>query len=368
MAMRKKFSVSENYSSSGYFSVFRSSEWLKMREDMKNRDKKSTTGVCRKWALIICLILFGSAILIAICKVLYNETYVWQSTELVKYLVPSKRGTCFEVPKIEVQSVNKIGLLYVFDDEDGSWSSELMERVMNNRRKYCDLHGYSLLNGNKYIDHSRPVAWSKLLAIKSYLCDYEYIIYMDMDAVIMNFDRKIQDFIALDQQIRSTLDPPRSGSDIIMTEDWRGPNTGVWIAKNTSFTKWFLQSAWTLGAQFAIKNQPTILSRGKPRLPFEYEQRVFHYFLGTKAWRDRQLPYYLPNPGAGYPYTTEDIRSHFGYLPQCTFNSYSLHPLALRGDRETSHYVPGDFLVHLAGKKRQTRTDLLQHYLSLAGQ
>jgi hypothetical protein len=34
-------------------------------------------------------------------------------------------------------------------------------------------------------------------------------------------------------------------------------------------------------------------------------------------------------------------------------NSYVMHPLELRGEREESHFTEGDFVAHMAGKKGQ---------------
>ena len=90
--------------------------------------------------------------------------------------------------------------------------------------------------------------------------------------------------------------------------------------------------------------------------PFEYEQRAFHFMLNTNAWKDRGLAAY---EGKG----SEDIASHFKFLPQCAMNSYSLHPFYWKGEREVSQYVPGDFLVHFAGKKGKAKTNLLEYYL-----
>jgi len=53
------------------------------------------------------------------------------------------------------------------------------------------------------------------------------------------------------------------------------------------------------------------------------------------------------------------------FFPQCAFNAYSLHPWDYRGDREQAQYVPGDFLVHFAGKKGMKKVHLMQHYLAV---
>lgn len=94
--------------------------------------------------------------------------------------------------------------------------------------------------------------------------------------------------------------------------------------------------------------------------PFEYEQRALHYLLQTKAWRKRKLPV--------YPGDSKSISSHIHLLPQCSFNSYALHPFDLRGQRNEIHYVDGDFLIHFAGVKGQKKINLMNHYLQLSRQ
>jgi hypothetical protein len=200
-----------------------------------------------------------------------------------------------------------------------------------------------------------------------------------MDAVIMNMDIKVEDFIT----ISNDMSPQISDQDFIMTGDWNGPNTGIWIAKVSPFTSWFFQLAWDVGSDFATQE----ISREGIAYPFEYEQRVFHYLLNTQIWQDRRLPPYRAGPisaVAAEPvgqskqpvavgkvdrlYTSEQIRTHFAFLPQCSFNSYSIHPFFLKGNqnKEKSQYIQGDFLIHFAGKKGSVKTNIIKHYLALA--
>jgi hypothetical protein len=188
----------------------------------------------------------------------------------------------------------------------GDWPPALMSRVMKNKETYCQKHGYHFVNGNKYVDNSRPPAWSKLIAVKEVLRNYDYLMYIDMDAIIMDMSRPIEYFIAAG-----------SDKDVIMTEDWGGPNTGVFICRNSSWTSSFFTEAW---------NQKQLVQPTTPdgkRYPFEYEQRAIHYLLDTEKWRSRDLP--------KYPGDIENNRNHVAYLPQCAFNAYSLHPFDSRG-------------------------------------
>lgn len=276
----------------------------------------------------------------------YIETYLWQSTTFADWLRPVKRDSCpLPAPITETKGLRgrpKIGLLMVWA-VDGNWPDALMERVVKNREAYCKKHGYTLLHGNEMIDPDRPVAWTKLTAAEYHLSHtFDYVMYMDMDIVIMNMERKIEELIA-----------SSNGGDLIVTEDWSGLNSGVWIANNTPWTRKFLRLA------FDQKQLDVPYGANGGKHPFEYEQRAFHYLMDTEVWRNRGLP----------RYKSEEVvenRKHVKILPQCAMNSFSMHPLEYRGSREVSHYVPGDFLIHFAGKKGKLKVDILNHYLDLS--
>lgn len=284
-----------------------------------------------------------------------NEiSYVWQSTVLGNFLRPIHRSQCSVLRNNNskvADSLNKklrIGLLLLYDDKSGdkAWNSDLMNQVLSNRREYCSKFDYDIIIGNEYIDSSRPAAWSKLIAMTNTLKKgtYDYVFYIDMDIVIMNMNQSIEEYIEVANLINRN-------TDLIMTNDWNGPNTGVWIARNTEWTVWFLQEAWS--QDHLVQKRA---SNGVPH-PFEYEQRAFHFLLNTKKWSSRNLPRYRGN--------STELARHITLLPQCAFNSYSLHPLDFRGSRDESQYIEGDFLIHFAGKKGQIKINLMRHYLQL---
>lgn len=314
----------------------------------------SNTNIPARIFLIICFILFGFVITVYLAGLmlwyLHTVTYVWQSTTLANELYPITRTMCL-VDNKQIDSVtphvspgNKIGVLFLFDDRDGTWNAPLMSRMLQNRQAYCKKYGYIAINANNLIDKSRPPAWSKLLAIEKHLSTgkYDYILYMDMDVVIMNFSISLETFV----------EASRPEADLIMTEDWGGLNTGIWFARNSSWTKWFLLKAWD---QRQLMNKYS--KDGIPH-PFEYEQRAVHFLSQSRVWKERKLPKYDGN--------ASEIARHIHVLPQCAFNSYSMHPLAWKGSRQVSQYVTGDFLIHFAGKKGQIKANLMDHYLSIA--
>lgn len=180
-----------------------------------------------------------------------------------------------------------IALLYLYDgsssggngnDGGESWSEPLMLRVIRNRKEYCLRHGYILINANHLLDKSRPAAWSKLKAvdhllykrstrriemnsqnkllndsnkisvsnsenrinaadisignstdrISDDLYSYDYIMYIDMDVIIMDLNKPLEEFIHAAHDVIFDTDEEdnnkikRKKIEFLMTEDWNG--------------------------------------------------------------------------------------------------------------------------------------------------
>lgn len=300
-------------------------------------------------------------------SLIYSNSYAWQSTSLAKFLRPVSRTTCplpvaLNFDGNAIDSTNKSALrivvVMIYDDAFDSHKS-LTQGLLSNRRAYCEQQGYEMIVATqKDIDKSRPAAWSKLLIVLKHLPKFDLVFYMDMDVVITNPHVSLR-----------SISESYPLSDIIMTADWSGPNTGLWFARNTKWTADFLRLAWSSGEPLVPK-----YSRSGAKHPFEYEQRVFHMLLGTNLWRERGLPQYSPPDGFSDNLefsSSAHISSHVAVAPQCLFNSFIVHPLDSRllsgtASVEISQWVPGDFVVHFAGKKGRAKTDLIRHFLRLA--
>jgi len=163
------------------------------------------------------------------------------------------------------------------NDGGQSWNDQLMRRVIRNRQVYASRHGYTLVNANALIDPAWPAAWSKLKAVDHYLLapgkktpqhtndtaantdinpsghprplaaaappvpppagppaapsasphvdhdhdeDHDrdgehYVMYVDMDVVIMDLNRRVEEFI----DVARAANPQ---ADFVMGEDWNG--------------------------------------------------------------------------------------------------------------------------------------------------
>lgn len=99
-----------------------------------------------------------------------------------------------------------------------------------NKQKYCDKHGYDFIcSGKKYT--KRPPAWYKILLVKRYLKDYDWIFWTDPDSLVINSDVKLESFI----------DESKS---LIVSHSGLTVNAGCFFIKNTAWSNQFLNDVW----------------------------------------------------------------------------------------------------------------------------
>lgn len=67
--------------------------------------------------------------------------------------------------------------------------------VFDINRSYCEKNKYTYIQYNDVIDTNRPVPWSKILAIKKHINDFDWIMWIDADAMFFNHDILIEDRI-----------------------------------------------------------------------------------------------------------------------------------------------------------------------------
>lgn len=102
-----------------------------------------------------------------------------------------------------------------------------------NKKSYCAKHGYTFIDDETILDKSRPIPWSKIHLLLKYLNEYDYLVWIDADILIMNMEIKLESFIERYSQY-----------DQICGSDWRMENTGVWFIKNSDFSHNFLKAIW----------------------------------------------------------------------------------------------------------------------------
>ena len=115
----------------------------------------------------------------------------------------------------------------------GDAYKEKVKWTIVNKKSYCKRHGYDFIDDSTVYDDSKPIPWSKIKLLLKYINQYDYLVWIDADILIMNLNIKLESFIEQYSQY-----------DQICGSDFRMTNTGVWFIKNTEFSKLFLQGIW----------------------------------------------------------------------------------------------------------------------------
>lgn len=178
------------------------------------------------------------------------------------------------------------------------------------KQAYCNKHGYHFLV-RPAAAHYHPV-WAKMHLMKEILPAYDWVFWMDADAFIMNQEIKIE----------TIIDP---AFDFFVSHDINGLNSGVFLAKN---------SEWTKGLFDAVLD----------------EEKLYAGYLGEQISL-RKVVYDLNWIASGKIKIT----------PQRVFNSYFYDIYKMTYPE--GNYQPGDFIVHLPGMQNNDRVAKINEVL-----
>jgi galactosyl transferase GMA12/MNN10 family len=193
----------------------------------------------------------------------------------------------------------------------------------DNHVRYTNRHGYQYTYREKTIDPSRPTAWSKVRAVQNELLtpnrNCEWVMWLDADAVIMNSTIPVESLLQL-------ADPD---ADLIVTPDRSfGVSSGVWLIKNSDWSKRFLEEWWNM--------------------------RRFVRPKGLSLSGDNQAFGHLVNQTLQSPDDGE--RRRIRVIPRCAMNSLGwfvnendvgTEAMNIQGSMDKYH--TGDFVAHAAG-------------------
>ena len=124
----------------------------------------------------------------------------------------------------------KIGVCYMSIGEN---YKDATKYSYINIQLYCKKYNYTFIEDDSVYDDSRPIAWSKILLILKYLPEYDYIIWIDADILIMNNQITLESFIEKYKEF-----------DIICGSCPRMANTGFLFIKNSDFSNQFLKDVF----------------------------------------------------------------------------------------------------------------------------
>ena len=112
-----------------------------------------------------------------------------------------------------------------------------------NHHEYSNKHGYSYIKEivkNDYYSNWHQT-WIKIDVLKKYLPLYDYVVWVDADAVFVNQDIKIEDLIndGVDLVI------PKLEMDRVSGNMWTHTTTGFMIWKNSEWSNNMLNTLWS---------------------------------------------------------------------------------------------------------------------------
>jgi len=159
--------------------------------------------------------------------------------------------------------VHGVALVVVLDD---FLSPEMRMRTIENKRVYAEHWNFALVapSAEEVRDSAAgfPSAWAKLQVAKTALESYRYVFVVDGDAVIMRLDIDLGLAIAELEEV---------GGSMLISKDFNGLNSGVFLLKSTPWTFAFLAEAAKARA---------LLGRKTRTMPLKYENRAFFYLTG----------------------------------------------------------------------------------------
>lgn len=102
--------------------------------------------------------------------------------------------------------------------------------------EYCNKRCYDLLNDISVFDGKREPLWYKVLLIESNLQNYDYIVWIDADIMIMDFTVRLEDLIVNYMKNKDMMLAVDIGNEI---------NTGVWFIKNSTISRYILSAIYS---------------------------------------------------------------------------------------------------------------------------
>jgi len=203
----------------------------------------------------------------------------------------------------------------------GADYTKAMEPGLQTKRIYAKKHGYDFHVGGKEVwDRTRPIPWSKLRYILTFIDMYDYLFWSDADVIITNYD------LPLTSHILPLLPP---GKDLLWTRDVCGNlNSGNMLLRG--------KSAWL--KDFILRT---------------YQQTEFTHHI----WWENAAMLHLYNTNPNDAIKIETINDH------ARFNAYLFGPKNLATDPTARLFQPGDFLLHFAGVADQWNIYRMMRYI-----
>lgn len=192
-----------------------------------------------------------------------------------------------------------IGILSGFDHSINDYALI----ALKNKVEYCTKHKYTFINHVGTIETKRHPSWNKINICKRNLQYFDWIFWIDADAIFTNFETKIED----------VLQPYANGYDVVTAFDGV-LNTGLFFLRNCDFVYHLLEKIYE--------------NKDVRKEDVWYEQASMIYLYNNKL---------------------VDI-SRIAMSKQHEFNSYG------------TTWKAGDYILHIAGVPFEDKVRVMREY------
>lgn len=217
-------------------------------------------------------------------------------------------------PQLNYNPEADISFVYFYTPNILSYAKYSMLNILTYAQKY----GYGMIIYNEPFNTNVSFCWNKIAAILKNLSQHKYLIWIDADAIIANFNISIESLIN-----QYPLTDLFLCLDIYYQKEC--VNSGVMIIKNTPWSYELFKKVWNSSFEHGHNDQNVIFyeivkelyPNSKPELKFSnYCNRIYH-----------------PN---------------VKIFPENSFNTHILS------------YNDGDFILHLMGTKENIRINIMR--------
>lgn len=139
--------------------------------------------------------------------------------------------------RIFISLISIFSLFYTIQASDiavvtmavGSDYKKIVAPCLENKKAYCQAHGYDFICIEEKVDKQKPLTWTKVKSLDKILSSYKWVLWTDANSLIMNPAIKLENL--LDDQC-----------DLLIGED---KNSSVFLIKNSDISHRFLRAIAT---------------------------------------------------------------------------------------------------------------------------
>ncbi len=228
---------------------------------------------------------------------------------------------------MNVVSTNKkrIAIVTLFDKN----YKDLADLSIPNKMSYAAKHGYDFIYFDDVIDKSRPPQWGIVKAVEKLLLTnkYDWVWWIDLDSLIMNFEIKLESIID-------------DNYDMVFTSNqYSYLSHGSSFYKNSDLTKQFLKDSYDLEKPY-LKNVDVNV--------FDHAQQSMRLLLLNENHYKQRVKM-----------IHERVCNSF-----CTTTDPSVLTYYPNWNVDENIYQPGDFLIQFCGRNAATRVNDFFSYMA----